>query len=131
MLKMIKQLPRLASAALLCLVLVACPQSASLEAPGAENGTGPVNDFNIESNVRVALFEKSQAEGDKVPELTYGAMDAHFVTIDQIAYMVDWNDLEDFKNLKTGEKISFRATGYIARLEKNGNNFRVIRLNEM
>jgi hypothetical protein len=45
--------------------------------------------------------------------------------------MVEWNDLDDFKSLKKGQEIPYRASGYIARLEKNGKVFQVIRLNEI
>ena len=58
-------------------------------------------------------------------------MDAHFVTLGETTFMVDWNDLEDFKALKKGQDIPYRASGYIARLEKNGKVFQVIRLNEI
>lgn len=113
------------------LLLTACQQTASLEAPGKEFGEGAVDDFNIEPNTSMALFKASEIKDGKLGELPYGRMDAHLVTLDQITYMVDWNDLQDFKSLKKGEKINFRATGYIARREKSGENFRVIKLNEM
>lgn len=128
-----KQLFRWAHAGLLALALSAC-QTASLEAPGSDKGNGPVTDFSMEQNIRIALFHADEVKKDGKgpgPTLTYGAMDAHFVTIGTVTYMVDWNDLADFKNLKKGEKINFRANGYIARKEKTGENFRVVRLNEL
>jgi hypothetical protein len=116
---------------LLCLMtfLFAC-EPASLETPGKEYGVGIVKDFNIDKNLRVAVFQKSSAKDGKV-ELNYGAMDAHFVTIDDVMYMVDWNDLQDFKNLKQGDKLNFRSSGWEARVEKTGKMFKVIRLNEL
>jgi hypothetical protein len=48
-----------------------------------------------------------------------------------VMYMVDWNDLQDFKNLKQGDKLNFRSSGWEARVEKTGKMFKVIRLNEL
>jgi len=116
---------------LLCLMtlLVAC-EPASLETPGKEYGVGVIKDFNIDKNLRVAVFQQAAVKDSKV-ELNYGAMDAHFVTIDDQVYMVDWNDLQDFKNLKQGDKLNFRSSGWAARVEKTGKLFKVIRLNEL
>lgn len=116
---------------LLCLMtlLFAC-EPAPLETPGKDYGVGIVKDFNIDKNLRVAVFQKPSTPDAKV-ELNYGAMDAHFVTIDDAIYMVDWNDLPDFKNLKQGDKINFRSSGWEARIEKTGKLFKVIRLNEL
>jgi len=114
------------------LCLIACePSSPPLEAPGPDRGTGSVKDFNIERNIKVALVNESDLQDNQTPELTYGSMDAHFVTIDDNEYMVEWNDLEDFKNLKKGEKVNFRANGYLAKVEKTGKTHRVIRLHEL
>ncbi|MGV3525679.1 MAG: hypothetical protein ACO1RX_15765 [Candidatus Sericytochromatia bacterium] len=114
------------------LCLLGCQQTVSLEAPGEDRGLGNLNDFNIEKNVRVALYQASDVkEGKEPPELTYGSMDAQFVTLDNVIYMVDWNDQEDFKNLKKGEKLHFRATGYLAKVEGATQNYRVVKLNEM
>lgn len=111
--------------------LLSC-QSASLEAPGSEKGKANVEDFNIEKNIKVAFYMESDlADKSKSPELTYGSMDAYFVTLDGVEYMVDWNDLDDYKALKKGENITFRATGRLARIEQTGKNVRVIVLNEM
>lgn len=123
-----KQLFRWAHAGLLAVLLSAC-QTASLEAPGSDSGEGPVTDFSIEKNTRIALFRKEDIKDGKA--LTYGAMDAYFVTIGTVTYMVEWNDLADYKNLKKGEKLTFRTSGFVARKEKTGENFRVVRLNEL
>ena len=112
------------------LALISC-QEANLDPGGEERGTGKVADFSIEKNIRVALYSKRELKSGKKPELTYGSMDSHFVTIGETTYMVEWNDIQDFKTLQKGQDISFRASDYIARLEKNGKLFRVIRLNEM
>lgn len=125
-----KLLLRWASASLLALMLSAC-QTASLEAPGPDSGEEPVTDFSIEKDIRIALFRKEDIKDGKVPELTYGRMDAHFVTLGTVTYMVDWDDLPDFKNLKKGEKTKFRSNGFLARKEKTGENFKVVRLNEL
>jgi len=111
------------------LVFVAC-QPASLKAPGLERGEGMVQDFSISPNTRMALYKPEDIEGDKQPELTFGSMDVHFVTIDETTYMVDWSDIDDFKSLKIGEKTSFLSSGFLAREEKTGKNYRVIKLNE-
>ncbi|MEZ0369530.1 MAG: hypothetical protein ACAI44_10625 [Candidatus Sericytochromatia bacterium] len=125
-----KQLFRWARAGLLVLLLSAC-QSASLEAPGSDAGEDKVQDFSIEPNIRVALYRREEIKDGKRPTLTFGSMDGHFVTIGNVSYMVDWNDLEDFKNLKKGEKLRFKTTGFLARKEKSGENFRVVRINEL
>lgn len=117
--------------AMFCLMVLSACESAPLEAPGPDRGRGNVKDFSIESNLRVALITETELKANKAPELNYGAMDAHFVTIDDITYMVEWNDIEDFKNLKQGEEVTFRADGYIARVEKTGKTYRVIRLHEL
>ncbi|MBF2053806.1 MAG: hypothetical protein IGS03_10145 [Candidatus Sericytochromatia bacterium] len=117
--------------ALICLMVISACESAPLEAPGPDKGRGNVKDFIIEPNIRVALINEIELEQNKNPEINYGAMDAHFVTIDDITYMIEWNDLEDFKNLKQGEEVTFRAAGYIARVEKTGKTYRVIRLHEL
>lgn len=128
---MIKQhVFRWMSAGLLALTLAGC-EPASLEAPGKDHGNGPVTDFSIENNIHIALIPEEKIKDGKAPDLTYGSMDAHFVTIDGVTYMVDWNDLNDFKNLKKGEKLNFRSNGYIARKESTGENFRVVKLNEL
>lgn len=133
----LKQFRYALCAGLLVLGLSACEQTASLDAPGRDYGVAKVKDFQIENNVRVALFKQSEVTEDKQPELTYGSMDAHFVSLEDakegktIDYMVDWKDLQDFKNLKRGEEINFRATDHRARLEKNGKIYRVISLYEM
>lgn len=126
---MFKQLYRWASLGLLVLLLVSC-QKASLEAPGQDRGQGKVDDFSMEPNIRIALYQAHDLTDQKEPEITYGSMDTYFITLDKITYMVDWNDKDDFKNLKKGEKLMFRATGMLARKEKTGENFKVIRLNE-
>jgi hypothetical protein len=112
------------------LILTAC-EEARLDPGGEERGMGKVTDFSIEKNIRIALYSKSGLKTGKKPELTYGSMDSHFITIGETTYMVEWNDIADFKALQKGQEVSFRASDYIARLEKNGKLFRVIRLNEM
>lgn len=112
------------------LLLLGC-QETNLDPGGEERGSGKVTDFSIEKNLRVALYSKRQLKSGQKPELTYGSMDSHFITIGTATYMVEWNDIADFKALQKGQDISFRASDYIARLEKNGKLFRVIRLNEM
>lgn len=116
---------------------VSCQSKVSLETKGLNRGQGEVRDFNFESNVRVALVDnrqleelKTQAES-KAPELTYGGMDIRFITLDDVTYMVHWDDEQDFKNLKRGEKINFRSSDYMARVEKTGQNYKVIFLNEL
>lgn len=125
---MIKQLCRWASAGLLALTLAAC-QTASLEAPGIDRGQGTVTDFSTEPNIHVAFYQPPAA--GTTPDLKYGSMDANFITIDDVTYMVEWNDTADFKSLKKGEKLNFRATGMFARKQTSGQNYRVILLNEM
>lgn len=127
---MIKHLGRWLSTGLLALTLAAC-ETTSLKAPGAEKGTGSVTDFSLEPNTRVALYKEAEMADGKQPELTYGSMDAYFVTIDDVTYMVHYDDQAEFKSLKKGDKIAFKATGDYARKEKNGQNYRVILLNEM
>lgn len=128
--KYLHSLSRLVLGLLLTVSVAACEQ-ANLDPGGDDRGEGKVADFSIEKNIRVALYSKSELKKGKKPELTYGSMDSYFVTIGEITYMVDWNDLEDFKTLQKGQTINFRASDYIARLEKNGKVFRVIRLNEL
>lgn len=117
--------------------LVSCQSKVSLETKGLARGQGEVRDFNSETNVRVALIDNRQleelkAEQDvKAPELAYGGMDVRFITLDDVTYMVHWDDERDFKNLKRGEKINFRSSNYIARVEKTGQNYKVIFLNEL
>lgn len=111
-------------------VLVSC-QEVSLKAPGAVEGQGEVQDFSIEQNVRVALYSSQEVDKGLRPKLDWGSMDVRLITIDGVTYMVDWEDLKDFKNLKKGEKLHFRATDYIARIEHEGKNYRVVRLNEL
>jgi hypothetical protein len=120
----------LVSAWLLCSLLFVSCDSQPLEAPGLEQGRGKVTDFNIEPNLRVALINELELKDNTTPELNYGAMDTHFVTIDDVTYMVEWNDLDDFKNLKQNEEISFKSASYLARVEKTGKTYRVIRLHE-
>ncbi len=115
---------------LLLLLFVGC-ENANLDPGGVEKGKGKVVDFAMEPNIRVALYLDSELKAGKKPNLEYGSMDAHFVTLDNTTFMVEWNDLEDFKSLKKGQEIPYRASGYIARLEKNGKVFQVIRLNEI
>ncbi|PIQ24333.1 hypothetical protein COW36_24075 [bacterium (Candidatus Blackallbacteria) CG17_big_fil_post_rev_8_21_14_2_50_48_46] len=111
--------------------LPAC-ENPSLDPGGQERGKGKVVDFSLEPNIRVALYLEVDLKSGKKTELNYGAMDAYFVTLDDnITYMVDWNDIEDFKSLKKGQEVPYRSNGYFARLEKNGKVFRVIRLNEI
>ncbi len=109
--------------------LMAC-KPASLEAPGSDKGFGTVQDFSISPNVRMALYSSSDTEAEKQPELEFGSMDVHYVTLDGTTYMVDWSDIEDFKSLKIGAQIPFRSNGYLAREESTGKNYRVIMLNE-
>jgi len=122
---------------LLCVFcMVNCQEKRSLEAKGADRGNAEVKDFNRETNLRVALIEKAELEAaqkdpSKKPELTYGGMDVRFLTLDDVTYIVHWNDDQDFKNLKRGEKVTFRASDYIARVEKTGQNYKVIFLNEL
>jgi len=125
-----QQVVRWLGAGLIALALGAC-KPASYAAPGIDIGRAPVTDFSIEKNIKIALFHKEDIQPNKVPNLTYGAMDAHFITLGTVTYMVDWDDLADFKNLKKGEEINFKANGYLARKEKTGENFKVIRLNEL
>lgn len=125
-----QQVVRWLGAGLMVLALGAC-KPVSLETAGADNGRGPVTDFSIEKNIKIALFQKEELKSEKGPTLTYGSMDGYFVTIGTATYMVDWNDLADFKNLKKGEEITYRSNGYIARKEKTGENFKVVRLNEL
>ena len=111
--------------------LLAC-KPVSLDAQGADRGKAKVEDFNTESNIRVALVDSRKVKPEEAPpELTYGSMDARFITLDGITYMVHWNDIEDHKNIKRGEEINFRASEYIARVEKTGRNYKVIFLNEL
>jgi len=112
---------------LLVLLLSACP-SESLEAPGVDTGEEIVKDFSMEPNIRMAVYRKEEIKDGKQPKLTYGSLDAYFVTLGEVVYMVDWNDLADFKNLKRGEKLKFRGTGFLARKEKTGENFKVVTL---
>lgn len=112
-------------------LLASCDKEISLQAPGEREGQGEVQDFSIESNARVALYSDQALQKGEHPELVYGNMDLHLVTIDGVTYIVDWNDLEDFKNLKKGEKLHFRGNDYIAHIEKQEKNYRVIRLNEL
>lgn len=128
--KYLKFLHSLMLGGFLVVSVVACDQS-NLDPGGEDYGEGKVADFSIEKNIRVALYSKSELKKGKKPELTYGSMDGYFVTIGETTYMVDWNDIEDFKTLQKGETVRFRASNYIARLEKNGKVFRVIRLNEL
>lgn len=125
-----QQVVRWLGAGLMVLALGAC-KPVSLETAGKDSGREPVTDFSIEKNIKIALFQKDELNSEKGPALNYGSMDAYFVTLGTVTYMVDWNDLADFKNLKKGEKTNFRANGYIARKEKTGENFKVIRLNEL
>jgi len=111
-------------------LLTSCKE-VSLEAPGEREGQGKIEDFSVEPNTRVALYSDQELQTGTRPDLVYGAMDIHLVTIDGTTYMVDWDDLEDFKNLEKGEVLHFRANDYIARLEKKGINYRVVRLNEL
>ena len=117
--------------------LSACKKEVSLEARGIDRGQGVVKDFNFETNVRVALIDKRSLEDaksqgpDSKPELTYGAMDVRFVTLDDVTYMVHWNDDQDFRNIKRGEKVNFRASEYVGHIEKNGQNYKVIFLHEL
>lgn len=116
--------------------LSGCKKEVSLDARGIDRGQGVVKDFNFETNVRVALIDKRTLEevkqaSDKKPELTYGAMDVRFVTLDDVTYMVHWNDDQDFRNIKRGEKVNFRASEYVGHIEKNGQNYKVIFLHEL
>ncbi len=116
--------------------VVSCQSTRSLEAKGDDRGNAKVKDFNLETNVRVALIEKAQLEeakdnSSKLPELTYGGMDVRFLTLDDVTFIVHWDDNDDFKNLKRGEKINFRSSDYVARVEKTGQNYKVIFLNEL
>lgn len=116
--------------------MVSCQSTPSLEAKGADRGSAKVKDFNRETNVRVALIEKAKLEdmkknGSKLPELTYGGMDVRFLTLDDVTFIVHWDDDQDFNNLKRGEKINFRTSDYVARVEKTGQNYKVIMLNEL
>ncbi len=110
--------------------LTACQAEVSFETKGADRGKAKITDFNTEANTRVALIDKRKLEGEAKPELNYGSMDANFITLDGTTYMVHWNDTEDFKNIKRGEQMNFRASDYVARLEKKGQNYKVIFLNE-
>jgi hypothetical protein len=116
--------------------MVSCQSTRSLEAKGDDRGSAQVKDFNRETNVRVALIEKSALEEakqneSKLPELTYGAMDVRFLTLDDVTFIVHWDDDQDFNNLKRGEKVNFRSSDYVARVEKTGQNYKVIFLNEL
>ncbi len=117
--------------------LSGCKKEVSLEARGIDRGQGVVKDFNFETNVRVALIDKRELEeaksqeANKKPELTYGAMDVRFVTLDDVTYMVHWNDDQDFRNIKRGEKVNFRASEYVGHTEKDGQNYKVIFLHEL
>jgi hypothetical protein len=115
----------------LCFILLFGCENANLDPGGVEKGSGKVADFAMEPNIRVALYKDIDLKAGKKPELSYGSMDAYFVTLDATTFMIDWNDLEDFKSLKKGQSVNYRASGYIARLEKNGKVFQVIRLNEI
>lgn len=126
----LKQIGHIVTAIALMGFMAAC-KPASLEAPGPLFGNGVVEDFSQEPNIRVALYHENDLKANKKIELTFGAMDTSFITLSGVRYMVDWNDLEDFKKIKTGEKITFRSSGYVARIEKYGKSFKVIKLNEM
>lgn len=114
---------------LMSLFLFGCKEE-SLEPQGPEYGVGTVQDFNMTPNTQVALYKKEDLDTKKKIELTYGAMDTYFVTLDGIEYMTDWNDIPDFKKLKRGDQIHFHATGYIARVQKLNTSVRVVQLNE-
>src|SRR3990167_1035778 len=88
---------------LLLLLFVGC-ENANLDPGGVEKGKGKVVDFAMEPNIRVALYLDSELKAGKKPNLEYGSMDAHFVTLDNTTFMVEWNDLEDFKSLKKKSK---------------------------
>ena len=111
--------------------ITGCKEEIAFEAPGEREGQGEIQDFSVELDTRVALYSDQDVEQGKIPELVYGRMDVHFVTISSIVYIIDWNDLDDFKNLQKGENLHFRGTDYIARVEKQKRNYRVVRLNEL
>ena len=113
---------------LLCFSLSSCEQQ-DLSPPGAEYGIAVIKDFSSTPNVKIALFKEAELDSGQKIELSYGAMDASFIILDDVEYMVDWNDLDDFKNLKRGEKMHFRSNGYVARMEKTGKVYRVVMLN--
>ena len=127
---LLNKIKQMIGISLLMLLIVSCQDKPS-KVPGLDSGKAEVSDFSMEPNVRVALFNESDIQNGKSPELNYGSMDTYFITLDKITYMVDYTDKEDFKNLKKGEKLTFRAPGKIARKELNGQNYRVVRLNEL
>ncbi len=127
---LLNKIKKIIGISLLLLLIVSCQDKPS-KVSGLDKGKAEVSDFSIEPNIRIALFEESDIQNGKSPELTYGSMDAYFITLDKTTYMVDYTDKEDFKNLKKGEKLTFRATGKIARKELNGQNYRVVHLNEL
>lgn len=119
------------------LSVTACQKEVSLKAKGIDRGQGKVIDFNFETNVKVALVEQRRIDElqaqdpPKQPELNFGSMDVRYVTIDDVTYVVHWEDEQDFKNIRRGEKVNFRASDYIARVEKTGQNYKVIFLHEL
>ena len=127
---LLNKIKQMIGISLLMLLVMSC-QTKPSKIPGLDKGKAEVSDFSMEPNIRIALFNESDIQNGKSPELIYGSMDTYFITLDKVTYMVDWNDKEDFKNLKKGEKLTFRATGMIARKELNGQNYRVVRLNEL
>ena len=74
-----------------------CQAELSLETKGADRGKAKIQDFNTEKNLRVALFDTRKVTDEKKPEINYGSMDANFVTLDSVVYMVHWNDTDDYK----------------------------------
>lgn len=106
-------------------------QDASLEPMGEERGIGDFQDFHVAYSERVALIPVSEYNNGKIKELNYGLIDAHYITLSGNTYMVSWNDLKDFKGLLKNDKVHFRADEFLAREEKTGRVYRVIKLNEL
>lgn len=109
-------------------LLISCGDNkpVELDAPGIDRGNGEIQDYTIRHNIEVALINKDKKKSDE--PLSYGSMDANFITIDGVEYIVDWN-AKDYKNIKRFENIYFSSNGYIARVKSTGKNYRVILLN--
>lgn len=81
-----------------------------------------------------AIFVDAAAvytEADTDPAaLRYGSLKLQELQIDNVPYVQDWGQEQEFKSLKIGDKIAFTSTGQMVRVKAGprAGNYRVIKV---
>lgn len=98
--------------------------SENLSVDTPESGIGTIAVIESEMASTAAIYSDPKVPG----ELRYGSLKLLNVTIDKNPMVVDWNDEGIYKELKVGDKVSFRANGQFVHVKRAGGNgaYRVV-----